>query len=85
MFLGAYIGGKMAENGTKMAFLCDLDARMRFFVLVRWTFIRVMNRTAHEPIFAVLTPGFDPKLPIAKAPQNPLFRSFCNFMHNRTF
>ena len=85
MFLGAYIGGKMAENGTKTALLCDLDARMRFFVLVRWTFIRVVNSRAHEPIFTVLTPGFDPKSPTAKAPQNPVFSSFCNFMHNRTF
>ena len=75
----------MAENGTKTALLCDLDARMRFFVLVWWAFIRVVNRRASEPIFAVFTPFFDPKLPIAKAPQNTVFRSFCNFMHNRTF
>ena len=75
----------MAENEPKMAFLCDLDARMRFFVLVGWTFIRVVNRHALDPIFAVFTPVFDPKLPIAKAPQNPVFRSFCNFMHNFTF
>ena len=85
MFLGAYIGGKMAENGSKTAFLCVLDARMRFFVLVRWTFIRVMNRRALEPIFTVFTPVFVSKSLIAKAPQNPVFRSFCNFMHNRTF
>ena len=75
----------MAENEPKTAFLCDLDARRRFFVLVRWTFIRVMNRPAHEPIFAVFPPVFAAKLPIAKAPQNPVFRSFRNFMHNRTF
>ena len=75
----------MAENGTKMALLCDLDARMLIFVLVRWTFIRVVNRRECEPIFAVFTPVFDPKLTIAKAPQNPVFSSFCNFMHNRTF
>ena len=75
----------MAENGTKTAFLCDLDARWRFFVLVRWTFIRVVNRREREPIFTVFTSVFDPKSPIAKAPQNPVFRSLCNFMHNRTF
>ena len=75
----------MAENGPKTAFLCNLDARMRFFVLVRWTFIRVMNGRERAPIFAVFTPVFDPKSPIAKAPQNPVFRRFRNFMHNRTF
>ena len=75
----------MAKNGLKRAFLCDVDARMRFFVLVGWTFIRVVNRHALEPIFAVFTPVFDPKLPLAKAPQNPVFSSFCNFMHNRIF
>ena len=75
----------MAENEPKRAFLCVLDARMRFFVLVRWTFIRVVNRHAREPIFAVFTPVFAPKLPTAKAPQNTVFRSFRNFMHNRTF
>ena len=75
----------MAENEPKMALLCDSGARMRIFVLVRWTFIRAVNRRALEPIFAVFTPVFDPKLPIVKAPQNPVFRSFCNFMHNRTF
>ena len=75
----------MAENGTKMAFLCVLDARTRIFVLARWTFIRVVNRREREPIFAVFTPVFAAKLPIAKAPQNPVFRSFRSFMHNRTF
>ena len=85
MFLGAYIGGKMAENGPKMAFLCDLDARRRFFVFAEWTFIRVMNSRESEPIFAVFTLVFDSKLPIAKVPQNTVFRSFCKFMHNRTF
>ena len=75
----------MAENEPKMAFLCDLDARMRFFVLVGWTFIRVVNRHARDPIFAVFTLVFAPKSPLAKAPQNPVFRSFRNFMHNRTF
>ena len=85
MFLGAYIGGEMAKNGSKMALLCDLDARMRFFVLVGWTFIRVLNIRALEPIFTVFTSVFDSNLPITKAPQNPVIRSFCNFMHNRTF
>ena len=75
----------MAENEPKTAFLCNLDARMRFFVLMRWTFILVMNRREREPIFTVFTPVFASKLPIAKAAQNPVFRSFCNFMHNRTF
>ena len=75
----------MAENGSKMAFLCDVDARMRFFVLVGWTFIRVVNRREREPIFTVFTAVFASKLPIAKAPQNTVFRSFRNFMHNRTF
>ena len=75
----------MAENEPKMAFLCDLGARMRIFVLMGWTFICVVNRRAREPIFAVFTPVFASKLPLAKAPQNPVFRSFCNFMHNRTF
>ena len=75
----------MAKNGPKTAFLCGLDARMRFFVFVRWTFIRVMNRRESEPIFTVFTPVFAAKLPITKAPQNPVFSSFCNFMHNRTF
>ena len=75
----------MAENEPKRALLCVLDARMRFFVLVRWTFIRVVNRREREPICAVFTPVFDPKSPLAKAPQNTVFRSFCNFMHNRTF
>jgi hypothetical protein len=75
----------MAENGPKMALLCDLDARSSFFVLMRWTFIRVMDRRERAPFFAVFTPVFAPKLPITKAPQNPVFRSFCNFMHNRTF
>ena len=75
----------MAENELKMAFLCDLDARRRFFVLMGWTFIRVVNRREREPIFAVFTPVFAAKLPIAKAAQNTVFRSFRNFMHNRTF
>ena len=75
----------MAENEPKTAFLCDLDARMRFFVRVGWAFIRVLNRREREPIFTVFTPVFVSKLPIAKGAQNPVFRSFCNFMHNRTF
>ena len=75
----------MAKNEPKTAFLCVLDVRRRFFVLVRWTLIRMVNRRAREPIFAVFTLVFASKLPIAKAPQNPVFRSFCNFMHNRTF
>ena len=75
----------MAKNEPKRAFLCEWDARMRFFVLMGWTFVRVVNRHALESIFAVFTPGFAAKLPPAKAPQNPVFRSFCNFMHNRTF
>ena len=75
----------MAENEPKRAFLCDSGARMHFFVLVRWTFIRALNRRERETIFTVFTPIFDPKLPIVKAPQNPVFRSFRNFMHNRTF
>ena len=75
----------MAENGTKTAFLCVLDARRRIFVLVGWTFIRAMNRRGLEPIFTVFTPVFDPKLPLAKATQNPFFHSLCDFMHNCTF
>ena len=79
----------MAKNEPKTAFLCVLDVRRRFFVLVRWTLIRMVNRRAREPIFAVFTlvfaPVFAAKLPITKAPQNTVFRSFCNFMHNRTF
>ena len=59
----------MAENEPKRAFLCVLDARKRFFVLVGWTFIRMVNRRAREPIFAVFTPVFAPKSPPAKAPQ----------------
>ena len=55
MFLGAYIGGKMAENEPKTALLCVLDARMRFSVLVGWTFIRVVNSREREPIFTVFT------------------------------
>ena len=75
----------MAENEPKRAFLCALGARMRIFVLMGWTFIRVMNRRAREPIFTVFTPVFAAKLPIVKATQNAVFRSFRNFMHNRTF
>ena len=54
-------------------------------MLVRWTFIRVMNRREREPFFAVFTPVFAAKSPIAKAAQNPVFSSSRNFMHNRTF
>ena len=63
----------MAENEPKRAYLCVLDVRRRIFVLMGWTFIRVMNRPAREPIFAVFTPVFASKLPIVKAPQNPVF------------
>ena len=65
----------MAENEPKRAFLCVLDARRRFFVLVWWAFIRVVNRRARESIFVVFTPVFAAKLPLAKAPQNPFSRS----------
>ena len=75
----------MAENEPKRALLCDSGARMRIFVLVEWTFIHVVDSREREPIFAVFTPVFAAKLPIVKAAQNPVFRSFCNFMHNRTF
>ena len=69
----------MAENEPKRAFLCVLDARMRIFVLVGWTFIRVVNGHAREPIFAVFTPVFAPKSPIAKDAQNPVFSQFLQF------
>ena len=84
--IGAFIVASLAEILSSIKLSGILLVIISFlFVFAEWTFIRVMNRRALEPIFTVFTPVFASKSPIAKASQNTVFRSFCNFMHNRTF